>query len=165
MEQLLPGTKVFLTPEGARRLKQNEQARKAAVIGGGAAIAASMFFDGGIGIGIFGTAVGASEGALVAITAVLSGVVAALSVDRIQQMEGKVVRDRFSKAKIGTAVLFPSFIPLFAFSRSSMRGLDPKRLLTVIDVDWQFRDAESGEMHLLRRSHLPHHLMPRINAD
>jgi hypothetical protein len=166
MTYLPPGTKVRLTPEGAERLKRNEQTRKAAVFGGAAAIAASMFFDGGVGIGIFGTAVSASEGALVTITALLSGVVAALSVDRIQQMEGKVVNERISKFKSGTAAFVPGAIPLFIFTRiATGRGLDAKGLLTVIDVDWQFKDSESGRMHYLRRSHLPQHLNGPIELE
>lgn len=157
-----PGSRVRLTREGAQRLKLNEQAKKVAVFSGGAALAATMFFDGGIGVGIFGTAIGVSEGALVAITTLLSAAVAALSVDRIQQMEGKVVTERVSKAKIFSTVLLPGIA--FSFGLLGMlRGQSPASAFLVIDVDWQFRDAETGELHFLRRSHLAHHLTPSMS--
>lgn len=153
-----PGSKVRLTPEGARRLKLNEQSKRAAVFSGGVVLATSMFFDGGIGIGIFGTAIGVSEGTLVAIASLLSAVVAALSVDKIQQMEGVVVMERVSKVKVATTVLLPSFATAFGLM-GMIRGQSPASLFTIIDVDWQFKDAETGKMHYLRRSHLGHHLI------
>ena len=151
------GSRVRLTPEGAQRLKLNEQAKRVTVFSGGAALAATMFFDGGIGVGIFGTAIALSEASLVAIATLLSAVVAALSVDRIQQMEGKVVLERVSKAKIAATILVPTIASGFGLL-GILRGQTPPSLFSVTDVDWQFRDAESGKMLYLRRSHLSRHL-------
>ena len=158
MVEFQPGSKVRLTSEGARRLKHNEQAKRAALFSGVAVLATSICFDGGIGIGAFGTAIGVSEGTLVGIASLLSAVVAALSVEKIQQMEGVVVIERVSKAKVTTTVIFPSLASAFGLM-GMLRGQNAASLFTIIDVDWRFKDAETGKMHYLRRSHLGHHLI------